>query len=180
MKTPIFITGNANKVKHLEKFLGYPLEHIKLDLEEIQSLDAREIVEHKVRQAYDLIQKPVLVEDGGLAFEALGRLPGPFIRFFNEEVSMETMCRMLDGMSRKALARSTFGYFDGATLRLFEGMLPGEIAQTPAGNDGWHWDRIFIPEGYQTTRASLNEAAYEKTAMALRPFAEIRAFLEQE
>ncbi len=81
-----------NKVKYLEKYLDHPIRHVKLDLDEIQSLDARAIVEHKVRQAYEFFKEPVLVEDGGLAFEALGRLPGPFIRFFNEDVPQETMC----------------------------------------------------------------------------------------
>ena len=49
--------------------------HEKIDLDEIQSLDLREIVEHKVRQAYEKIKKPVLVEDTSLRFEALGKLP---------------------------------------------------------------------------------------------------------
>ena len=44
MKAATFITGNLNKVKYLEKYLDHPLKHIKLDLEELQSLDAREIV----------------------------------------------------------------------------------------------------------------------------------------
>ena len=45
--------------------------HQKLDLDEIQSLDLRTVVEHKVRQAYELVKKPVLVEDTSLQFEAL-------------------------------------------------------------------------------------------------------------
>jgi len=178
MKAATFITGNLNKVKYLEKYLDHPLKHIKLDLEELQSLDAREIVEHKVRQAYELIKEPVLVEDGSLVFEALGRLPGPFIRFFNEEVPMETMCAMLSGMSRKAVAYSTFGYFDGETVTFFEGTLKGEIAHAPAGENGWHWDKIFIPEGYTVTRAQLDDEEYQKTSMELRPVADVKAFFE--
>lgn len=49
--------------------------HEKIDLDEIQSLDLREIVEHKVRQAFEKTGKPVLVEDTSLRFEALGNLP---------------------------------------------------------------------------------------------------------
>ena len=111
-------------------------------------------------------------------FEALGRLPGPFIRFFNEEVPMETMCAMLSGMSRKAVAYSTFGYFDGETVTFFEGTLKGEIAHAPAGENGWHWDKIFIPEGYTVTRAQLDDEEYQKTSMELRPVADVKAFFE--
>lgn len=177
MKEVTFITGNLNKVKYLERSLGYPLEHLKLDLDEIQSLDVKQIVEHKVRQAYDYVKKPVLVEDGSLEFEALGRLPGPFIKFFNEEVPPETMCSMLNGKSRKAIARATFGYFDGKEVSFIEGTLEGEIALTPAGENGWHWDKIFIPHGYTCTRAQLSEEEYDKTAIQLRAMLKLKEFL---
>jgi len=91
-----------------------------MDLDEIQSLNLREIVEHKVRQAYDKIKNPVLVEDVSLEFTALGRLPGPFIRFFVEEMSMEQICSLLDGKERFAIARCMFGYYDGTQLEVFE------------------------------------------------------------
>ncbi len=167
-----------NKVKYLEKYLDHPIRHVKLDLDEIQSLDARAIVEHKVRQAYEFIKEPVLVEDGGLSFEALGRLPGPFIRFFNEDVPQETMCAMLNGLSRKAIARTTFGYFNGTEVRFFEGELKGEIAHAPTGENGWDWDKIFIPEGYEVTRAQLNDEEYGNTTLKLRPVAELKKFFE--
>ena len=44
-----FITGNQNKADYLAKYLGHSVDHVKLDLDEIQSLDLKEIVEHKVR-----------------------------------------------------------------------------------------------------------------------------------
>jgi inosine/xanthosine triphosphate pyrophosphatase family protein len=63
MQTIIFITGNQKKADYLAKYLGLSIEHEKIDLDEIQSLDLREIVEHKVKQAYAKVGKPVLVED---------------------------------------------------------------------------------------------------------------------
>ena len=75
MKSITFITGNQKKVEYLRKYLGIPLEHRKIDLDEIQSLDLREIVEHKVKQVYESIRSPVLVEDVSLVFEDWGNLP---------------------------------------------------------------------------------------------------------
>ena len=86
MQSITFITGNQKKADYLARYLGFPIEHIKLDLDEIQSLELQEIVEHKVKQAYAKIKKPVIVEDASLEFTALGRLPGPFIKFFFEEM----------------------------------------------------------------------------------------------
>ena len=64
MKDLTFITGNQNKADFLAKHLGVPVAHHKLDLDEIQSLDPRVVVEHKVRQAYEVLNKPVLVPAG--------------------------------------------------------------------------------------------------------------------
>lgn len=55
-KLPIYITGNEHKAKFLAKLLGIELDHHKLSLDEIQSADPREVIEHKVRQAYDILQ----------------------------------------------------------------------------------------------------------------------------
>jgi inosine triphosphate pyrophosphatase len=55
MQTITFITGNQKKADNLSRLIGMSVEHIKLDLDEIQSLDLREVVEHKARQAYDKI-----------------------------------------------------------------------------------------------------------------------------
>lgn len=180
MQDITFITGNQNKANYLAKYLGFPVKHVKLDLDEIQSLDLKEIVERKVRQAYQEVQGPVLVEDVSLEFTALGGLPGPFIRFFVEEVPFETICSMVDGKTRKATARCVFGYYDGQQVQMFEGTLNGEIAKTPAGENGFGWDRIFIPEGYSCTRAELNEEDDQKTYTQIKPFAQLKEFLIQE
>ena len=181
MENVTFITGNQNKANYLSKYLGYPVDHAKLDLDEIQSTDLREIVEHKVRQAYDLIKKPVIVEDVALEFVALGGLPGPFIKFFVEKVPFEVICQMIArGLTRKATARCVFGYFDGERLELFEGSLDGEIAETPSGDNGYGWDKIFIPQGYTVTRASLDAEEDQKTYVKIKPFAELKKYLESK
>lgn len=179
MKDITFITGNQNKADYLAKYLGFPVKHIKLDLDEIQSLDLKEIVEHKVKQAYEIVHKPVIVEDVSLEFAALGKLPGPFIRFFVDGVPFEIICNMINGQSRKAIAKCVFGYYDGKNLQLFEGQLNGEISEKPSGENGYGWDKIFIPEGYKVTRASLNEEDDRKTYLKIKPFEALKSYLEK-
>lgn len=180
MKDITFITGNQSKADYLAKYLGFPVLHEKVDLDEIQSLDLREIVEHKVKQAYERVNTPVIVEDVSLEFEALGKLPGPFIRFFVDTVPFETICSMLNGLSRKATARCVFGYYDGEQLEMFEGFMKGEIAERPAGENGYGWDKLFIPEGYSVTRAGLDEEDDKKTYLQIKPFESLKQFLSQK
>lgn len=174
-----FITGNQNKADYLARYLGFPVRHQKIDLDEIQSLDLKKIVDHKARQAYDVVKAPVLVEDVALEFSALGRFPGTFIKFLVDEVPFETICRMLDGLlSRDAVAKCVFAYYDGGEMKLFEGSLNGVIAENPSGENGFGWDKIFIPEGYTVTRAELNEEDDMKTYTTIKPFASLKDYLE--
>lgn len=136
-----FITGNQNKADYLSRYLGFSVKHRKVDLLEVQSLDLRAVVEHKAKQAFNEVNSSVLVNDVSLEFKALGRLPGTFIRFYVDEVPLETICRTLDGLSREAVAKCVIGYYDGTTLQLFEGNLPGVIAEHPEGENGFGWIR---------------------------------------
>jgi non-canonical purine NTP pyrophosphatase (RdgB/HAM1 family) len=171
-----FITGNKNKVEYLEKLLGLKIKHQKVNLDEIQSLNVKEIVEHKVRQAYEILKTPVLVEDVSLEFKELNGLPGPFIKYFVENVSFERMCNLVKG-DRRATARCIFGYYDGDKLELIEGFLNGEVAKEPKGENGYGWDQIFIPEGYSITRAEMNEEDNYKTYMVIKPIEKVKEFL---
>jgi len=175
-----FITGNQGKADYLAKYLKLPVKHKKIELDEIQSLDLRKIVEHKVRQAYSVLGKPVIVEDVSLEFKAWKGLTGPFIRFFVENIPFKELCSLVNRKTRKAIGRCIFGYCDGSTVRLFEGALEGEIARTPSGKNGFGWDRIFIPKGYKVTRASLGEKDDKKTYLQLKPFAKLKKFLSKK
>lgn len=177
---PVFITGNADKAAYLAQHLGVDLEHQKVDLDEIQSTSLEEIVEHKVRQAYDVVGKPVLVEDVALGFDALNGLPGPFIKFFVDTPDgLEKLCRILDTLkNRRASAACVYGYYDGTRLELFRGGLDGEIADSPRGDGGFGWDKIFCPDGYNgRTRAELHPDEDQATYATIKPYAALREFL---
>lgn len=177
---PVFITGNAGKAKYLAKYLGVELEHIKLDIDEIQSLDLKEVVHHKVREAYKKVGKPVLVEDVSLEICSMGRLPGPLIKWFLEELSSEQIAQLADGGDRRAIGRCMFGYYDGENEHYIEGELHGTIAKEPSGGNGFGWDGVFIPDGYDVTRAELTEEEYEKVYRLIRPLDNLKAFLQQK
>ena len=177
MKDVVFITGNQAKADYLAKFLGHPVEHQKIELDEIQSLDPKEVVRHKLRKAYAKVGRPVLVEDSSIEFVAMGRLPGTFVKWFQEEMSYEAICRLIDGKDRSAIARCVYGYFDGKEEQYFEGSMRGTVPQHPSGTSGFGWDSIFIPEGYSVTRAELSPEDDEKTYVQIKPFAQVKAFL---
>jgi non-canonical purine NTP pyrophosphatase (RdgB/HAM1 family) len=180
MNLPIFITGNQHKADYLSRQLGVELEHRGIDLDELQSTDLHVIVEHKLRQAYALCNAPVLVEDVSLVFNALGELPGPYIKWFVDKSGAKACCRMLDGFDdRSAIIRCTFGYFDGERIEFFDSELQGTIAEHPAGENGFGFDTFFINEGHTITRAEMSQEDNERTyATQMKPFAQVRNFIE--
>ena len=179
---PVFITGNQNKAEYLARVLGTKLRHEKIDLDEIQSTDPNVVVEHKVRQAYERLRQPVLVEDTSLVFTALGELPGTFVKFFVEvEDGLENMCRMLDGFTdRSAIASAVYGYYDGKIFKTFTGSLRGCIVNHPRGTGGYGWDAIFAPDGYDgLTRAELPEDKDLETFRLIRDHDGLSKFLHE-
>lgn len=153
-----FITSHAKKAEEISWHLGYPVVHQELDLPEIQSLDPYEVVCVKAQEAYRLLQRPVLVEDFSLRFEALGKLPGPLIKWFLQELKVDGLCKLLDSCSsRFAYAQTCFGYCDENGVRVFDGLIEGAIANNPRGDISWGTDTIFIPKGQGKTWGEMNK-----------------------
>ncbi|HKU18648.1 MAG TPA: non-canonical purine NTP pyrophosphatase [Candidatus Saccharimonadales bacterium] len=179
MKDFVFITGNQHKADYLAKWLGAPVAHHKFDLDELQSLDLRRVAEHKVRQAYALLQQPALVEDVALTFTAMGRLPGTLVKWFVEEIGNEGLCKVADTLAhREAVASICYAYYDGKQVRFFESHLPGEVALRPRGEHGFGWNAAFIPKGSTKTYAEMTEDEVRPFSMRARAIDKLRTFLQ--
>ncbi|GAA5858403.1 hypothetical protein JCM5353_003956, partial [Sporobolomyces roseus] len=91
----LFVTGNANKLKEVRSILlsssssqNLTVESRDLDLPEIQGT-TQEVAIAKVRAAAEVVGGACITEDTALGFEALGGLPGPFIKYFMKSVGHE-------------------------------------------------------------------------------------------
>ncbi len=179
---PIFISGNQNKADHLARLLALPIQHRKIDVDEIQSSQAEIVIEHKAKQAYALIKQPVLVDDVSMGLVELDELPGPLIKHFvTARNGLEGICRMADGFEgRRAIARTYYGYFDGTHMTILFGEITGSIADHPRGDAefAYGWDSVFCPDGYDgRTRAELTQAEYDDVYTTIRPIKALRDFL---
>jgi non-canonical purine NTP pyrophosphatase (RdgB/HAM1 family) len=178
MKNVIFVTGNSDKARLFSEMVGLTIKNKKVELDEIQSLDLKKIVKRKALQAYSILNQPLIVEDTKLSFNALGKLPGPLIKFFIAELGDEGICRLLDGYNdRTAIAGAAIAYYDGINLKIFEKELHGTISDKPSGNMGFGWDSIFIPEGSKIIRGDMDEKTYLDSYRQTKPFKEVADFL---
>lgn len=159
------ITGNLNKLADFKAVLA-PIEvdHLNLDLDEIQSLDPKLVIEHKLRQAMSLVpNKEFLLDDRSLSIESMGGLPGPFVKWFLGTTGIKKLAEyaLLHGQT-KATARSYIGYTTATgEMYFFEGVMEGSIVM-PRGDLSYGWDPIFLPDGYDKTYGEMGRDEISK------------------
>jgi non-canonical purine NTP pyrophosphatase (RdgB/HAM1 family) len=177
---PVFITGNQHKADHLARLLGRPVRHHKVDLDEIQSLDLREVAAHKARQAYDILKEPTLVEDVALTFTAMGRLPGTLVKWFLAEIGTEGLCRIADNLQHRGATASTcYVLYDGKQMHYFDAHVEGSVSAEPRGERGFGWDPVFIPSGSTKTYAEMTLDETKPFSVRSRAVEKLRAYLDQ-
>nr|XP_050025198.1 inosine triphosphate pyrophosphatase-like [Dermacentor andersoni]XP_054921447.1 inosine triphosphate pyrophosphatase-like [Dermacentor andersoni] len=167
----IFVTGNKDKLREvvaiLGKIPGFELDNRAVELVEPQG-ESDAVCRTKCEAAARLVGGPVLVEDTSLCFNALGGLPGPYVKWFLDKIGSEGLHRMLAGFEDKhAEAVCTLGFSPGPEkpVHLFHGRTQGTIV-APRGSNNFGWDTCFQPEGHSRTYAEMSTA--EKNAISHR------------
>ena len=163
----IVVTGNSYKFAQIQEFFPNA-EQKKLDLIEIQSLDAQEIIRHKVDQARQVVSGELLVEDTSLICEGLNGLPGPFVKFFLQSVECQGIWQMAKNSGNiQAQAITTLGYCSSAgKIILAQGTIKGHIVE-PRGI-GHGWNALFQPEGAEMTYAEMPEGEHYQWNMRVK------------
>ncbi len=176
-----FITGNKDKFKEISSMLAIPLEQLEIDLPEIQSLDAREVIKQKLLAAEKYERGEYLVEDTSLYLACLNyQLPGPFIKWFEKGITVDGIVKLVQKMRDDAARATTLiGYIgsDGEVI-FFEGTLTGTIVAA-RGDKDFGWGPIFQPEGQQKTFGEMDRS--EKHAISMRGIAtrKLQVFLSR-
>lgn len=114
-----FITSNSGKSKTLQSFFEscgrFDIEIIPTDINliEPQADTVAEVSLFKARQAFNQLKKPVLVEDGGFAIDALNGFPGVYTKYSNKTLGAEGIIKLMrDESNRNAKFISTATYID--------------------------------------------------------------------
>ena len=183
MKKIIFITKNKNKLTDAQKLLpDFEIEHIDFEVPEIQSLDPKEIIEHKLQYAYEKVKKPCFVMDASLFLDCLNGFPGPFIKFwFEKTVGEEKTCQIAKLFNKQGCKWTTvLGYFDGKESHFLEETVKGKLPEKPRGKNGYHWDTIFIPEHETRTLAEMTFEEKQTFAVTKKLFHRLKKVINKE
>jgi len=190
MQTIVVATGNAHKVAEYKELLkdqqvellslldypGFPgVEENGKTFQENASL--------KAVAASRYCDAPAFADDSGLEVEALDGRPGIYSSRY-APTDPERIAKLLKELEGKPNRRARFVCviaiaFNGEVIECFEGEVRGTIIDAPRGSNGFGYDPIFQPDGFDRTFAELT--GEEKNAISHRAMAYRKAveFIEE-
>ena len=174
----VFATNNQHKLSEIRDILGESIEVLSLkdincdvDIPETgKTLEENAL--QKAQYVYDHYHIDCFADDTGLEVDALGGAPGVYsARYAGEghdsEANMAKLLKELgDEDNRKARFRTVIALIQKKNIcpcgcnsikevHQFEGIVDGEIIRERRGGEGFGYDPIFQPDGYDKTFAEL-------------------------
>ena len=174
----VFATNNAHKLSEVSAVLGEGFELVTLrevgiteDIPETgETLD--ENASQKARYVWERTGLDCFADDTGLEVEELNGAPGVrSARYATDShdfaANNRKLLRELNGVgNRRARFRTVISIIQGGVERQVEGTVEGVIAEKESGSEGFGYDPLFIPNGYDRTFADMS--AEEKNAISHR------------
>lgn len=169
----VIATNNPHKVFEFKKILAplgiscYSLKEMGIvcDAEETGTTFA-ENAYIKAKAVYDICKLPTVADDSGICVEALGGEPGVYsARYGGEGYDDEgRMFLLLKNMEQHENRTANFTssiscVIDDKTVISAEGYVFGQLTREPRGTNGFGYDPIFLPNGYDQTTAEMESDA---------------------
>jgi len=144
----LFITSNEGKfreAKEVAKKFSIELKWLKMEYEEFQGNSLEEIALKSARELSKEIKEPFFIEDSGLFIESLNGFPGPYSSYVFKTIGNKGILKLMEGVqNRKAYFKAVIAFFDGKEIKIFDGIVYGEISTEIRGDKGFGFDPIFL------------------------------------
>ncbi len=168
----VVASGNKGKLKEIEAFFGCKVTAFKelvgdLEIEENGTTFAQNAL-IKARAIYNLIDKEkylVISDDSGISVEALNFEPNIYsARYAGADASdRDNLQKVVNGLNAKGIGSSKAYYTAAIAIvskwgeYVVHGWMHGSVINTPRGENGFGYDPIFIPNGFNKTLGELEE-----------------------
>jgi XTP/dITP diphosphohydrolase len=190
----VFATNNKNKLREIKEILGPDFDIVSLDEigchEDIPETGntLEENALQKAQFVCDRYNIGCFADDTGLEVEALDGAPGVHSARYAEgtdhdsEANMAKLLVNLDGENnRNARFRTIIVLLQPNEKPIyFEGRVDGNIATEKHGTEGFGYDPIFVPEGYDKSFAELGEDIKNTISHRARAVAKLSEYLKRD
>ncbi len=184
----VFATNNLHKLSEVRAMLGD--KYKVLSLSDIDCHD--DIPETSMTLEGNALQKAHFVknhygydcfaDDTGLEVDVLDGAPGVYSARYagpdhDSEANMKLLLKNLEGKKeRKAHFRTVIALLLKGEEIIVDGIVEGEITESPKGENGFGYDPIFVPNGEKKSFAEMSDV--EKNSMSHRRRA-VEALIEK-
>ena len=189
----IFATSNKHKAREVNQIIGtdsYRLLSLKEigfteDIEETGTT-LNENAWLKTNHIYQMYDQNVIAEDTGLEVFSLDMEPGVYSARYagSQRNDLENINKLLKELKNKEDRRAQFRTVVALILDkkeyTFEGIVSGRIAPEPSGTEGFGYDPIFIPDGYQQSFGELSSEIKNSISHRGRAFKKVAEFLKRQ
>jgi XTP/dITP diphosphohydrolase len=164
----IFATNNQHKLKEIVaaidpryKVLGLKDVDIVEEIPETHDTLTDNAIE-KATYIYEKYGYDCFADDTGLEIDALDGRPGVYsARYAGEHCSFQdnvskVLSEMKGETNRKACFRTVIALIEKGKIFTFEGKVEGTIINEGKGSDGFGYDPIFLPDGFDQTFAEMS------------------------
>ena len=185
----VFATNNLHKLKEVKETIDSQIELLSLaDIDFTEEIpEDQDTLEgnasQKSRHIYDRFQMNCFADDTGLEIDALEGRPGVYsARYAGENCSfldnMEKVMEEMAGKSNKtARFRTVISLIIDGEEKQFEGVVEGEMLEEMKGADGFGYDAIFRPNGFDQTFAEMSLAEKNKISHRARAVSKLSEYL---
>jgi XTP/dITP diphosphohydrolase len=162
-----FATNNQHKIQEVKELVGSSISILSLQdigcheelKEEQPTIEGNSL--QKARYVFSQYHIPCFADDSGLEVVALNGEPSVHSAYysgsrdFNSNIAL--VLKKLQGRSnRTAHFKTVITLVAPAIQKQFEGILKGQILVEKRGEQGFGYDPIFLPDGYQKTLAEIS------------------------
>lgn len=184
-----FATNNAHKLEEIQAILGESFELISLKetgcTEELpETGDTLEVNSlQKAQYLYDHYHVNCFADDSGLEVHALGGEPGVDSAHYagpqrSHADNVNLLLKNLAGKTdRSAQFRTVITLIQNGKITQFEGSVKGQIINELRGSQGFGYDPIFVPDGYETTFAEMSLEEKGRISHRAKAFRKLVEFL---
>lgn len=187
----VFATNNPNKLKEIQHKLGNEIELLGLNdigcnediPETAPTLEGNAL--QKAMYVYEKFGYDCFADDTGLEIDALGGEPGVYsARYAGEakdaQANMAKVLEKLNGEgNRAARFRTVIALVVGGKKTLMDGEVKGVILTEKRGSEGFGYDPIFQPEGYELSFAEMDLTEKNKISHRARAVEKLVALLNR-
>ncbi len=191
MKQVLLATTNSGKLNDVKEILkDLDLEILSfLDFEDYPDVEETgltflENADLKVKAAFNKYGIPSIADDSGLEAFQLNGEPGIFsARYAGEEADDEkNNLKLIEKLSRYPEPHPgrfvcAAVYYDGKDFKSAIGEIRGTIIKSPRGKNGFGYDPLFIPDGYDITTAEMSHEEKNKISHRMNAFRQLKKFL---